>query len=196
MDDSPRSSGPKRAAGGADALNLSRASALEEVRRRSPWMFVSIAAGVAMIAIGRGFEQFLAEKIELIFFLPTIVYMSDIIGTETLALVVREQAVRTVRLHHLLRREILVGLALGAIAGGAMGAISYAWFRDPGLSVTVALAMIANGAIAVLMGLLIPVIFARLRRDPAIGSDEILTALSDTLSMTIYLAIAAAILFS
>jgi magnesium transporter len=188
--------GTEQAANRSHSLNLSKASAAEEVRRRSPWIFVSVAAGVVMIAVGRGFEQFLAQNIALVFFLPTIVYMSDIIGTETLALVVREQAVRAVSIAHLLRREMVVGLALGGIAGTSMGAISYVWFRDPGLSLTVASAMFANGAVAVLMGVLIPIIFTKLRRDPAIGSDEVLTALSDTLSMTIYLAIAALILFS
>ena len=192
MDDVKATSATEHAAD----LNLSKASAAEEIRRRSPWMIVGVAAGVAMIAVGHGFEEFLAQRIALVFFLPTIVYMSDIIGTETLALVVREEAFRKVRLGRLLRRELMVGLALGGIAGTAMGAISFIWFRDPGLSFTVALAMLANGAVAVLMGVLTPVVFTKLRRDPAIGSDEILTALSDTLSMTIYLAVASVILFS
>ena len=68
MDDVKSKSATKQAANRPDRLDLSKASAFEEIRRRSPWMFVSIAAGVAMIAIGRGFEQFLAQKIALVSF--------------------------------------------------------------------------------------------------------------------------------
>jgi magnesium transporter len=56
--------------------------------------------------------------------------------------------------------------------------------------------MCVNGLVAVLLGLLVPVAFRRLGRDPAIGSDEILTALSDTISMTVYLAVASFILLA
>lgn len=45
-------------------------------------------------------------------------------------------------------------------------------------------------------GLLVPTVFAKLKRDPAIGNDETMTLLSDTISMTIYLFVASVILFS
>lgn len=188
--------GSEEAAGDDQSLHVSQASAAEEVRRRSPWMMVSITAAIGMTAIARAFEGYMAEKFALVFFLPAIVYMSDVIGTETLTLFVRELALRPVRLRRLFGRELLVGLALGSFSGVAMGTISYFWFVDPELSLTVALAVAVNGAVAVIMGMLIPVIFKRLRRDPAIGSDEILTGLSDTLSMAIYLGVATAILLS
>lgn len=181
---------------GRRGLNLATSSAREEIGRRAPWMAVSIVAGIAIIVIGQSFEEALARKIQLVFFLPTIVYMSDIIGTETLALVVRELAVRTVHPLILFRRELLVGLALGTITGVPMGLIAYVLLRDPGLALTVGIAMSANGLVAVLLGLFVPIAFARLRRDPAIGSDEIMTALSDTISMTIYLLVASVVLFS
>lgn len=76
-----------------------------------------------------------------------------------------------------------------------MGLFSYVWFKDLALSVTVATAMIVNGVIAVMVGMLIPVIFAKLGRDPALGTDEITTALSDNFSILIYLVVATLILF-
>jgi magnesium transporter len=176
-------------------LNVGKAHFGTEVRRRSPWILLAVAAGILMVFIGQSFEAQLAGRIELVFFVPMIVYMSDIIGTETLALVVRSLATDHLQIRRIFLKELLVGLSLGATGGIPMGLIAYAWFGEWQLGVTVAVAMIANGAIAVLLGILIPVGFAKFGQDPAIGTEEIGTALSDIVSILIYLAIATLILF-
>jgi Mg/Co/Ni transporter MgtE len=43
--------------------------------------------------------------------------------------------------------------------------------------------------------MLAPLAFAKLGKDPALGTDEITTALSDNLSMLTYLLVATVILF-
>lgn len=174
----------------AGDLDLSKAHLGYEIRRRTPWMVFSLLVGIAMVVIGQNFEEALAKKLELVFFIPMIVYVSDSIGTETLALFVRELALRRIDLKKLLWREALVGLFLGLITGVPMGIFSYFWFKDVDLSVAVAVTMSINGIVAVIIGMLTPIIFAKLQRDPALGTDEITTALSDNISMFIYLVIA------
>jgi magnesium transporter len=176
-------------------LNVARAHFGYEVRRRLPWILLSVVAGVVMIWIGQAYEAELSQKIELVFFVPVIVYMSDSIGTETLALFVRELALGRINIRQILLKEILVGLFLGFASGIPMGLFSYLWFKDVTLSATVATAMVVNGVVAVLVGMLIPIIFSKLGRDPALGTDEITTALSDNLSIFIYLVVATVILF-
>ena len=176
-------------------LNVAKAHFGYEVRRRSPWILLSVAAGIVMIWIGQAYEEELSERIELVFFVPMIVYMSDSIGTETLALFVRELALRRMRTRRIFFKELLVGLCLGLVSGLPMGVFSYFWFKDFGLSVTVVTAMVVNGMIAVLAGMLIPIAFHKMGRDPAVGTDEITTAISDNLSMLVYLIVATFILF-
>lgn len=178
-----------------EELNVGRAHFGFEVKRRGPWILLAVAAGIAMVWIGQTYEEQLARRIELVFFVPMIVYMSDAIGTETLALVVRSLATDHMRVRRIFMKELLVGLSLGATGGIPMGMVAYAWFGEWQLAVTVAAAMIANGAVAVLLGMLLPVSFAKLGRDPAIGTEEIGTALSDIVSILIYLAVASLILF-
>lgn len=176
-------------------LNVGRAHFGYEVKRRSPWILLSVVAGIMMIWIGHAYEAEMARRIELVFFVPMIVYMSDIIGTETMALVVRGLATDRKHMKHIFSKEMAVGLCLGLASGVPMGLFSLYWFEELDLAITVALAMTANGVVAVLVGMLVPVAFAKLGRDPAIGTDEIATAISDNLSMLIYLAVATLILF-
>ena len=176
-------------------LNVGRAHFGTEVKRRGPWLLVSVVAGIVMVFVGQAYEQQFAGRIELVFFVPMIVYMSDVIGTETMALMVRGLAEGQLSVRRIFLKEIAVGLCLGITSGVPMGLFSYYWFEEPDLAVTVALAMIANGAVAVLVGMLVPVAFAKLGRDPALGTDEIATAVSDNLSILIYLAEAMLILF-
>lgn len=176
-------------------LDVVKAHFSKEIKRRIPWIFLSVVAGIAMIWIGQRFEVAFSKRIELVFFIPVIVYMSDSIGAETLALFVRELALRRIKLHHLFLKEVFVGLALGIVSGVAMGLFSYFWFKDFDLSLVVTAAMTINGLIAVLLGMLTPIIFTKFHRDPALGTDEISTALSDNLSMLVYLVVATLILF-
>jgi magnesium transporter len=159
-------------------------------------MFLALFAGVIMVMVGRQFEDAISRKIELALFVPMIVYMSDCIGTETLALFVRELALRKVTLHRLFLRESAVGLALGLASGVPIALFSYVWLQDVRLAITLFVAMTANGLVAVLTGMLIPIAFAKLKKDPALGTDEITTALSDNISLLIYLLVATLIVFS
>jgi magnesium transporter len=176
-------------------LNLSETTTRNEVRRRAPWLLLGLAAGIVMVFVGQHFEEILSKKIEVVFFIPMIVYMSDIIGTETLALFIRELAVRRVSMHAIFWKEVTTGLALGLIAGIPMGVFGYIWRRDSRLALTLTLTMAVNGVVAVVTGMVAPVIFARLKRDPALGTDEVTTAVSDNVSMLIYLITATLILF-
>ena len=176
-------------------LNIATTSFINEIKRRSPWIVLSLVAGVVMILVGRNFEELLSNKLELIFFIPMIVYMSDSIGTETMTLFVRELALRRVSFKRLFLREVCVGLYLGFISGVPMGFFSYLWLKDFELSVTIAVAMLINGLVAVLTGMITPIIFAKIKKDPALGTDEVTTALSDNASIFIYLIVAMLILF-
>jgi magnesium transporter len=176
-------------------LSLSHTTAGKEIRRRAPWIIVALCAGIVMVFVGQRFEAAFSQRIELAFFVPVIVYISDSIGTETLALFVRETDLQKMKLHELFMREVTVGISLGLLSGIPMGLFGYWWFGDARLATTLVIAMTANGIIAVLTGMLAPVVFAKFGQDPAIGSDEITTAVSDNVSMLTYLVVATLILF-
>jgi len=178
-----------------ETLSVTRTTAGYEIRRRVPWMFLALIAGIVMVLVGQRFEEALAKRLELAFFVPMVVYMSDCIGTETLALFVRELAIGRVSLRQLFWRESAVGLSLGFVTGATMALFAYLWRGDLYLAMTLVAAMTVNGLIAVLAGMITPIVFAKLREDPALGTDEITTAVSDNLTIMIYFVAATLILF-
>jgi magnesium transporter len=140
------------------------------------------------------FEAQLEAKIALAFFVPAIVYLADAIGTQTEAI-----AVRGLSLSHMPMRELVWGeMRTGLLIGAALGLLAWpaVWlvWRDPQLASAVALSLVVAGTVATTIGLLFPWLLARLGRDPAFGSGPLATILQDVLSLTIYFAIAAALL--
>jgi len=176
-------------------LHVSTSDFSNEVKKRIPWILFATAAGIVMVLIGQTYEEVLARNIHLVFFIPMIVYISDSIGTETLALFVRELSSKQFSVKKILLKEIFVGLSLGLTSGILMGLFSYVWFQDLSLALTVTLAMIINGLVAVLTGMFFPIVFAKLGIDPAIGTDEMTTAVSDNISILIYMLVATLVLF-
>jgi magnesium transporter len=176
-------------------LNVSRAHIGYEVKRRTPGALFAMLAGIIMLLIGRTFESALASKFELIFFIPVIVYMSDSIGTETLALFVRELALRRLHFKKIFFREALVGISLGLITGIPIGIFSYFWLRDLKLSLVIVLTMTVNSLVTMLVGMIVPILFVKFKRDPALETEEIATAISDIASMSIYFLVATLLLF-
>jgi magnesium transporter len=75
-----------------------------------------------------------------------------------------------------------------------VGGVTWAWFRDPRIALTIAAAMVINLVVAALVGTLIPLGLQRLRIDPAVSSTVFLTAVTDVVGFLAFLGLAAAFL--
>ncbi len=68
-----------------------------------------------------------------------------------------------------------------------MGTVTWLLYDDLALGGVMTLAMILNLLVASIMGVLIPMIMAKLGRDPAVGSSVMITAITDTGGFFIFL---------
>lgn len=175
----------------ATARTASQESLPRRFWHRFPWLFVGLAAAMAAAVIVASFEQGLASHLELVFFIPGIVYIADAVGTQTETLVVRGLSIG-VPVGQVMRRELATGVLLGAVLGALAYPAVLIWF---GLAVawTVALSICSASAVATGVAMALPWILSRLRLDPAFGSGPLSTVAQDLLSLTIYFAFAAAI---
>lgn len=167
---------------------------LRRARNRLPWLLIGLGGSALVTGVMALFESALETTVAVAFFVPGIVYLADAIGTQTEAAAVRGLSL----VHEPLRRLVWGELRTGLVMGVTLAAIALpgAWMfsGDPLLAIAVAGALLAAGAVATTVGLLLPWLLAHVGRDPAYGSGPLATVVQDLLSILIYLAMVSALL--
>ena len=172
-----------------DSSRQARTAAQEPVVRRLRHRIGWLALGLAGAAISAWlvglFETRIEADVRLAFFIPGVVYLADAVGTQTEAIVVRGLSVGAP-----VRRALLLETLTGPTLGLTVGITSLAavWWAlgDGQVALTVALSLFAACGVATGLGAAIPVLLARLGRDPAFASGPVATVIQDLLSLLIY----------
>jgi magnesium transporter len=132
-------------------------------------------------------------------FLPVLAGQSGNTGCQALAVTVRGITLGEVRPgggKSLMSKEMLLGIANGAVTGLLCGIAMYGFARYQAvpqafmLGLVVCLAMIGSCAISGVSGALVPLVLRRLGADPATASSIIVTTATDVSSMGLLLALA------
>jgi magnesium transporter len=170
-----------------------RAGALEKVFRRFghrlPWILMGLLGGVLTSGIVAHYEEALRGKLVLAFFLPTIVYLADAVGTQTETLLVRGMSVG-VGLRQVVVREILTGLLIGLVIA-VCGFLFLLWrYHQADLAFGIGLSLFAACSTASATAMVLPWFLNRMGVDPAYGSGPLATVIQDILSILIYFLIA------
>ncbi|MCS7172748.1 MAG: magnesium transporter [Armatimonadetes bacterium] len=165
--------------------------------RRLPWLVALMALeSVAAQVVGQ-FEHILQALVALAFFIPMLNDQAGNMGIQCAAFAIRALATgevdrRTYRTF--LAREVVVGLISALWSAGVAAAIGWVWWRDPRLSLVLALTIFVVMNVAALLGSVIPLGLTLLRRDPAVASGPFITSLMDLLTVTVYFTVAVRLL--
>lgn len=164
-------------------------------RRRVPWLFVGLLGGILVASVIGLFESALKENIILAAFIPLIVYMSDAVGTQMEAFIVRDLAISpSFNFPLYLKRHLSVVALIALTMSGALYLYSIFSFGHTALAYVLSIALFATIISSVLTGLLVPYAASKMRIDPADVSGPIATTLQDFLSILIYFSIATILL--
>ena len=171
---------------------------------RGKWLALLFVMQMVTINAMRHFEGQIGKLLILAAFIPVCLSVGGNAGSQAAALVTRALALgqaRSTDWLRVLRRELIVGLALGAMLG-VLG-LARTWLFTSGpdlgsasianLSYTIALSVAGICLAGTLIGSLLPLAVARLGGDPAIASVPFIATLSDVLGIIIYFSIAAAV---
>jgi magnesium transporter len=175
---------------------VARATSEEPVQRRFehrlPWLLVGLGGALLAADLVSRFEARLESTVMLAFFLPGLVYLADAVGTQTETVIVRGLSVG-VSMRRMVRRELLVGLAIGL--GLALAAGPLVWWRwgEADIALSVGLSVFAACSTATVAAMALPWLLDVLGLDPAFGSGPLATVIQDLLSILIYFAIASAV---
>jgi magnesium transporter len=158
---------------------------------RFPWLFLGLLGGILAAKIVGVFEATLEKNLTLAAFIPLIVYMSDAVGTQMEAFVIRDLAIRDdFNFGRYLRRQLRVLFLIALVISLGVLVLSWLLYQDWGVSKVLAIALFFSVISAVFTGLLIPYFFSAFRLDPANASGPIATVIQDILSVVIYFSVA------
>jgi magnesium transporter len=175
------------------------------IQKRAGWL-TALFLGEMLTATAMGaFEHEISKAVVLALFVPLIISSGGNSGSQASTLVIRALALGEVQIRDwwpVLRRELLAGLALGAILGsiGFLRISLWSAFSDiygPHwllVAITVAVALVGVVLWGTLSGSLLPFLLKRLGFDPAASSAPFVATLVDVTGLVIYFSVALVVL--
>jgi magnesium transporter len=169
------------------------ASFLVSLRSRMPWLFASWVGGLFGVVLLDHFSDALQHTVMLASFMPVVFGMAGNVGSQTSTITVRGLATGELnprRILPRLRKELGVGLCLGAAFGVLLGLAAALLYGQFTLSLIVGCSIVATMTLAATVGAVLPLVFKRLGFDPAVASGPLVTTSTDLFSITVYFSIA------
>jgi magnesium transporter len=180
---------------GVEADDRALGSPMNSVRRRLPWLMLSLGGALIAVAIVHSFLSRLPPRdttLLIAILIPIVATMGSNAATQTMTVVVRGIGLGEVSWDTRWRvtfKEAIVGLINGLLVGISVCAIIAVWFNFA-LGVVLGLTMVLSLLVAGTLGTLIPVVLKRFRVDPALASSVFVVTFTDIVTFFFYLGVA------
>jgi len=160
---------------------------------RLPWLLAAFIGGLAATAVIGQYEAILGEVLVLSAFLPVVMGMAGNVGVQSATVAVRGLATGAIDVRDtvpLVLKELRVGLVLGGFYGVILAIYGYLVHHSLQLGQVVGLTILGNMTGAALLAVLLPMIFQRMKVDPAVATGPFVTTAIDILGVLNYFVIA------
>ncbi len=161
---------------------------------RVRWLVANLGTALIASMIIAAFGAAIEKLVALAVLMPIVASIGGNAGTQTMAVSVRAIAMNQLtqaNTGRILWREIRVALLNGVTIAVLIG-LGTGLIFTPMLGAVIAAAMLINIATAGLAGVLVPVIFDRLKQDPAVASSVFVTMITDSMGFFAFLGLAVA----
>jgi len=178
-------------------LSYSSASVWSMYRKRIVWLSLLGVAGFLTSRVKSAFEKTIASMVVVASFMPVLADSGGNTGTQSATLVIRALAVGDIALKNwfsVLRREAAVGVMLGVSLGAILFCTAFVWRGGAMVGVVIFLSLTCVMIWANLVGGLLPIIFTKIKIDPAVAGNPAITTLVDATGLLIYFSIAKMVL--
>lgn len=171
---------------------------MQSVRKRLPWLIVLLVLGVLVSSVVGVFEGVVAVMPIVICFQSLVLDMAGNVGTQSLAVTIRmlmDENITGKQKLQLLGKEMRIGLLNGGLLGSLAFAVlggyihfskGFAWAAAFSVSGCVGISMLAAMLISGMVGTAIPMMFHKLRIDPAAASGPLITTVNDLVAVVTY----------
>ena len=173
----------------------------KSIGKRLPWLIVLFGLGLLVSSVVGIFEGVVSHLSLIVAFQSLILGMAGNVGTQSLAVTVRmlgDEALTSKQKCYLVAKEARVGLCNGLILGVLSVALigGLLWLR--GETVMLAFSVSFCTGISLLIAMLlssiagtgIPLLFQKLRIDPAVASGPFITTVNDLVAVVTYYGLA------
>ncbi len=174
----------------------------QSMRKRIPWLVVLLFLGLGVSTVVGMFEAVVSSLTLIVCFQSLILSMAGNVGTQSLAVTIRvlmDEELTGRQSFSLVMKELRVGFCngavLGAISTGLIGL--YIWLLKGNAVVTafttsgcIGLAMVLAMTVSSLTGTLIPMLFKKIKVDPAVASGPLITTFNDLVAVVAYYGLA------
>jgi len=179
--------------------DLKEASPWLLYRRRIVWLVVLVFVNVFSGAALSFFEDTIAAKTVLVFFLTLLIGSGGNTGSQSATLMVRALATGDVRMKDwgkMLLKEMSVAGALGGVmaaAAAVLGVFRGGLHDGPKLAAVVAISMFLIVIAGSLIGMSLPFVLKKFKKDPALASSPLVASIADIVGVLIYFSVASAV---
>lgn len=172
------------------------------IKKRLPWLIVLLGLGLVVSSVVGAFENVVARLAIIVSFQSLILDMAGNSGTQSLAVTIRiltdEQLSRSQKLY-LIRKESKIGL----LNGGFLATISFftvfaylvfiksqAKLFAVSVAACVSVALLLSIMLSSVIGTVVPLLFKKIKIDPAVASGPLITTLNDLIAVVAYYGLA------
>ena len=166
-------------------------------KNRAVWLGINlVTAFLASWFIGL-FEATIQQVVALAVLMPVVASMGGISGSQTITLIIRGLAlgqINDANKKNIIAKELKVGAINGVLWAIVIGAITFVWFDNPLLSLTIFISILGNILIASLSGVWVPWMLSKFNIDPALSGSVVLTTVTDIFGFIVFLGLGSLLL--
>lgn len=163
-------------------------------KHRILWLLLLVVVGFITGIVMERYQLQMQAVVALVFFIPLLCGSGGNAGTQSSTVVIRGLATGEINMKDLLKvfqKELVIGMIVGFAMAVLAGIRAIIMNKNPLLAVTVGLAMIATVIVGTTLGAVLPLVFKKMKLDPALMSGPFITSIVDIVSLVIYFQIAA-----
>ena len=172
-------------------------SVLELAKKRVLWLMVLMISATLSGYILTHYQSVFAAMPALIAAIPMLMDTGGNAGSQSSTLIIRGMAVGELKVTDVLKvlfKELRVSLLVGGTLAVVNALYKYILSGDLLLSITLGLSLFATVIFAQTIGGMLPILAKSLKLDPALMASPIVTTIVDAGSLTVYFAIARAVM--
>jgi magnesium transporter len=169
------------------------ASVWKSAKNRWVWLALNLCTAFFASRVIGHFEGTIEKFVALAALMPIVAGIAGNSANQTTTIIIRSLALGQItqtNAGRLLFKELAISGLNGLVWGGVAGLFAYYLYHNVALGVVMMSAMLLNLVAGALVGLIIPMTMHKFGRDPAIGSSVLLTAITDSGGVFIFLGLA------